>query len=81
MVDQIKRYLLKLSSKERILCESIIGDILAGNIVSYDLKKMSGYTDMYRIKKGNMWIIFIKNNSFVRILKIANRDEQTYRGF
>lgn len=81
MVDQISKYISKLSKKEKDTCNKIMDDIFADNITLYDVKKLFGHTDIYRIRKGDIRVIFRKNEYHIRILKIANRDENTYKNY
>ena len=82
MVDHIEKYLRKLRDKESIMCEKIILDIYADQIDPYDVKKLSGYKDLYRIRKGKIRIIFRKDNRFGNaILKVSDRNENTYKEY
>lgn len=79
MVDSVKKFILKLSSKEREIVQEIIKNIVNNSYHTYDLKKLAGYKDLYRIRKGRIRIVFRVGSMVPEILHISNRDEQTYR--
>lgn len=51
----------------------IISDILLNNISNYDVKKLSWYIDLYRLRKWKIRIIFRKKLSEIDIIKIDTR--------
>ena len=80
-MDKIEKFLRKLSPKEREVAEETIALILAGDTNKLDVKKLRGYTDVFRVRKGKLRIIYRQNASEIRLLTIDNRDEGTYRDF
>ncbi|MDD2870755.1 MAG: type II toxin-antitoxin system RelE/ParE family toxin [Candidatus Gracilibacteria bacterium] len=57
----------------------IIKDLVLNNLSEYDVIKLSGYRDLYRIRKGKIRIIFRKNSTEVEIVKIDCRGD-VYKG-
>lgn len=47
-----------LSPHERDIILRILQDIQENNLHLYDTKKLIGYSDMYRIRKGKIRIIY-----------------------
>ncbi len=80
-MDKIQKFLKKLSPKERQVVKDVIELILAGGSDSLDTKKLRGYADIFRVRKGNIRIIYRKIGSEIRLLAIDNRDEDTYKNF
>ena len=70
MVKKWVKQIKKLPNEFDI--NSIILDIQNNNLAFYDIKKMSWYKYLYRLKKGKIRIVFEKNEN-IKILKIDNR--------
>jgi len=56
----------------------MIGKIISRNWDDLDIKKLKGYHDIFRLRKGDIRIIYQIINKRVSILNIANRKETTY---
>jgi mRNA-degrading endonuclease RelE of RelBE toxin-antitoxin system len=78
MTDRIDKALNQLSDKENNKLKEIIGLIRLGRLDGMDLKKLKGRKDVYRIRKGNMRIIFIKKDLDTFILSVERRTDTTY---
>jgi len=76
-MNQIQKLLKKLSEKERKLIKEILSDIQSGHYKNLDIKKLKGETDLFRVRKGNLRIIFTTEKG-VRILSIGRRNDTTY---
>lgn len=81
MTDRIEKFLAKLNKKESETYRDIVKAILSNNFDMYDVKKMSGYSNIFRIRKGRLRIIFKKDDEGNEILHVGNRDENTYRNY
>ena len=79
IVNKIDKALRKLVPKEKERIISIIKALQSGRFDSLDVKKLKGESDIFRIRKGNMRIIYQIRNNQVFILKIGHRKETTYR--
>jgi len=75
----LKKLLSKFSREEQKALESLIEKIISFNWHSLDIKKLKGYQDIFRLRKGKLRIIFTKNNKSILILAIDNRSEKTYK--
>ncbi len=78
MVDAISKFLVKLDKKDKQLLVRIIEDIISEKLSSYDIKKLAGNTDTFRIRKGKYRIIFKKYENHVEILEVERRSDTTY---
>jgi len=81
LMDKISKYLKRLSTKERAWVEQTLVDILDGNLTGYDLKKMRGHANLYRIRIGQIRIIYIEGKNDTKILMIDRRNDNTYKDF
>ncbi|MEK7528812.1 MAG: hypothetical protein AAB592_03515 [Patescibacteria group bacterium] len=61
-MDKIQKFLKKLRKKERQSLLKIFADIFALEITSYDVKQLHGQDGMYRLRKGNIRIVFVKKD-------------------
>ncbi|MES2087795.1 MAG: hypothetical protein V4467_02250 [Patescibacteria group bacterium] len=80
-MDRINKELRKLSEKERAFVKEILQKIQKGNTTSLDIKKLKGRTDIFRVRKGTVRIIYQKTESGIFILALERRNESTYRDF
>lgn len=81
MVDKIQKALDKLTPKEKARIEAILNDVKNGNISGrqYDIKKLKGREDIYRIRKGNIRVIYrVDERRNVFVLAVERRSDTTY---
>lgn len=81
MSDKIQKFLRKLSDKQRQEVEQLIKRIVVGEVAGLDMKKLRGGRDVYRIRKGDVRIIYQMSYGEARILAIERRSDTTYRDF
>lgn len=80
-MDKIKKELEKLSKKEKELIKKILLDVKNKNLSNYDLKKLKGNDNIFRIRKGKIRIIFKKDLDKYFILTIEKRSDNTYNNY
>jgi len=78
MTDRITKSLDKMSAKERKRLEAVIRLIELGRLDGMDIKKLKGQKDIYRVRKGDMRIIFVKTDFETYILAVERRTDTTY---
>ena len=79
-MDKIEKELQKLTVKERKQIDQILLKLEAGVTKGFDIKKLKGYADIFRMRKGNIRIIYRTNNKgTIFILSIERRREDTYK--
>ena len=79
MVDKIAKSLNKLTDKEKRQIKIILQDLLNGKYENYDLKKLKGRNDIYRVRKGKIRIIYrLLENGEIYLLAIERRNDTTY---
>lgn len=74
-MDRIEKFLLKLNKQQRAIFLKIFQDILTLSLNSYDIKPLKGLKEIYRLRKGDIRIIFTKTNKQGVILDIAFRKD------
>lgn len=79
MTDKIAKSLNKLTGKEKRQIKIILQDLLNGKYENYDLKKLKGRNDIYRVRKGRIRIIYrVLENGEIYLLAIERRSDTTY---
>ena len=74
-MDKIKKFLLKLSKKEREIMRKILLDILTLDLKNYDTKPLKGYKGFFRLRKGDIRIVFMKEKNTGMIVDIDYRKD------
>ncbi|MBP6944989.1 type II toxin-antitoxin system RelE/ParE family toxin [Patescibacteria group bacterium] len=79
MTNRIQKVIAKLSSKEQERVEKIIEQVLSGDLANLDIKKLQNKVDIYRVRKGDVRIIYQIINGEILILAVERRSERTYQ--
>lgn len=77
-MNKILKFLNKLSVKERKSTEEDIKLIVARNLETLDVKKLAGFNNLFRSKRGKVRIIFLMEGDKTHIIKISRRNDNTY---
>jgi len=78
-MDRIDKALKRLNPREKQRFKEILLQIKIGNFQGLDLKKLKGREDIFRVRKGNMRIIFRKRADSIKILALERRGSKAYR--
>jgi len=79
MVDKIQKALNKLDNKIKKNIKQLLFDLKNSKLKDYDIKKLKGHDDIYRIRKGKIRIIYkTNNNGEIHLLTIERRSDITY---
>lgn len=79
-MDKIAKALQKLSLKDKKKIKRILELILKGDFSHFDMKKLKDRDDVYRVRSGNLRIIFRKTDGGkIFILAVERRNESTYK--
>lgn len=82
MADRIRKMLQRLSIKQQKQLTEIIQRIIQGNLIGLDIKKLQGMDHIYRVRKGDMRVIFEQPPSKgAKIIAIERRSDTTYHSF
>jgi len=77
-MDKITKAVNKFSSQEKKKLKMILNKIKLEKFDGFDIKKLKGHDDIFRVRKGKMRIIFRKKRNNVYILAIERRCDNTY---
>ena len=81
-MDHIAKALKKLSPKERAVLREILQRIVTKNPAGLDIKKLKGHEHIFRVRKGDLRVIYrIEKNDATKILAIERRSDTTYHNF
>ena len=78
-MDRISKFLKKLSPNERQTIADVIVRVLAQDLSRLDVKKLKGEEGLFRIRKGNIRIVFQKTEKEIFILCVERRIDTTYK--
>lgn len=78
-MDRIEKALQQLSIKERKQVKNILMRLASSNYRGLTIVKLKGRDDIFRIRKGNIRIIYRTAHDRIFILAIERRNEKTYR--
>ena len=78
-MDRIEKALQRISAKERQRIKLLFVKIARGDFRGFDIKKLKGRNDIFRIRKGMFRIIYSVKNKKIFILSIERRRESTYK--
>lgn len=78
-MDQINKALNKLTAKERKQLTGLLDRIASGDLEGLDIKKLVGKKQVYRVRKGDLRIVFEKQGTAIYIRSLERRSTNTYR--
>lgn len=79
-MDKISKFLNKLNQKERGVVKDILEKIKKGEIEDLDMKKLKGLDNCFRVRKGEIRIIYrIDEASNVAVLSVERKNDNTYK--
>ncbi|MCR4334623.1 MAG: hypothetical protein NUV47_02765 [Patescibacteria group bacterium] len=78
-MNDVSKFVKSLSAKEQIRIEEVISKMESGDINGLDIKKLKGYSDMFRVRIGNYRIICRHNEQYgFVVVKVTRRNDTTY---
>ncbi len=78
-MNKILKSLISFSTKERLKIQEDIKLITERDIKNLNIKKLKGFDNLYRARRGRVRIIFQMDEAGVEIVKIDRRNDNTYR--
>lgn len=78
-MDKVDKALRKLTSKEKGRIKNIIKALQSGHFANLDIKKLKEREDIFRVRRGNLRIIYQIRDNHVFILKLGYKKEDTYK--
>lgn len=78
-MDKIGKALDKLVFKEKERIKNIIKALQLGRFNNLNIKKLKGFQDIFRVRKGKLRVVYQLLDKKIIILKIDKRKEDTYK--
>ncbi len=78
MTSSIDKFLAKVTAKEKAMLDTIAKKVQEDDLTGLDIKKLSGYEDLFRVRKGTFRIIFQINKTGTKMLSVEKRSDTTY---
>ena len=78
-MNKIEKFLKKLSKKERQSLEQIMAQIINNRSEGLDIRKLKDRNDIFRVRKGDIRIVYLKQGESIDILSVERRNENTYK--
>jgi len=79
MADKIKKLLAKLTSQEREIVKLLILRVKLEDTMGLDIKQLKGHSDLFRVRKNRLRIVYRKTPKEFLIVRIDHRNEKTYK--
>jgi mRNA-degrading endonuclease RelE of RelBE toxin-antitoxin system len=79
MADKIKKLLQKLKPKELEVVKLLLLRLKLDDTEGMDIKQLKGHSDLFRVRKGQIRVVFRKSGNAVLIVRIDRRNEKTYK--
>ncbi len=73
MTKKYLKYLARLPKQQRLKLALILENIGNLKLKSLDIKKLSGYENLFRCRTGKFRIVFEKGNCYGEIIEIETR--------
>jgi mRNA-degrading endonuclease RelE of RelBE toxin-antitoxin system len=79
MADKIKKLLKKLKSKELEVVKLLLLRLKLDDLEGLDIKQLKGHSDLFRVRKGQIRIVYRKSGNNILVVRIDRRNEKTYK--
>ena len=81
-MDKIDKALKKLSEKEKKVFKDILQRLKKNQTLGLNIVTLKGYEDVYRVRKGDLRILFrCTYDGDIDLLDLDRRSEDTYRRY
>ncbi len=81
MVDRISKAVAKLSGPEQKRVWEVFDAILSGEIAGLDVKKIKNENNVFRVRCGQIRVVYKRENKKILFISVGRRNEKTYRDF
>lgn len=79
-MESLDKELKKFSLKEREEIKRLLARVISRNLAGINCKKLKGLKNLFRVRKGNIRILFeLKDNKEPTIFAVERRREDTYK--
>jgi mRNA-degrading endonuclease RelE of RelBE toxin-antitoxin system len=78
-MDLIQKFLKRLDAKRQASVRPVLDKIYTRDFAGLDIKKLKGYQNTFRVRKGKLRILFsIENDDSIKMISIEFRNDNTY---
>lgn len=81
MVDHIQKALDSFSPKEIQVVEKLYDHIRTNTFETLDIKKLKGHSAVFRVRKGKIRVIFVKQKDGHVVIDVSRRNDKTYMAY
>ena len=78
-MGKLERFLKRLDRDERETLEKVLHQIERGDFANLDVKKLKGGSGLFRVRKGSIRIVFLKDAEVTRLVSVERRSKDTYK--
>ena len=76
----IEKALAKLTKKEKKIVKDVLDNLQNSIFKGLDIKKLKGHDNIFRVRKGNVRILYrIDDTNKIFLLAIERRNDNTYK--
>ena len=78
-MDRIDKALVKLSTKEKEWVKEILAQLSRKETDNLNIKKLKGREDIFRVRKGDIRVIYRTEKEKLFLLAIERKNDNTYK--
>lgn len=78
-MTKLEKAYRKLSAFERSIVDTIYKKLFRRDFWGLNIKKLTGFGDYYRVRKGKVRIIYQDKNGLIEIKALSLRNSKTYK--
>ena len=80
-MNKAEKFLRELSFDERQKIKDVLTKILSGKTKGLDVKKLKGYKNLFRVRVGDIRVVFYQDGKIIGVLFIGKRGSSKYNQF
>lgn len=77
-MDKIDKQIARLSDQEQKWVKDIFQKLVSGSTKHLDIKKLKGRDDIFRVRKGDIRVLYRHDEGDVYVLAVERRTDDTY---
>ena len=78
-MDKAEKFVRRLTQKERLVVGEIVEKVEKGDTSELDMKKLKGQSGLFRVRHGDIRVIFQKTEDVIVVISVDRRREDTYK--
>lgn len=76
---KLEKFLRKLTKKRRAQIKPVIERIVSRNFLGLNMSKLGGFDNLFRVRQGNIRIIFsLSDGEPIKLIRVEFRGDTTY---